>query len=186
VVATTGTAHVAGLDLIATAPTVAGYPAELELVPRPGNALDLPEDLLAVLGWDWGLLHRRAVGWRGTMHLRGTAADRTRQFEAGLETMVAHLAATFGRPPAQFHDALLWARWGVTGRRAIPLLIWLVLAAGAASLHYVTIPPGSIFRAMITAVPSLLLIIAFSMREIPSLTIPPLPRRLNEAAWVSE
>ena len=71
-----------------------GDSGSIELVPSAGYAFELPEDLLAVLGRDWGLLRRRRAGWIGSVRARGKIADRSRQIERKLERLVTHLAAT--------------------------------------------------------------------------------------------
>lgn len=42
-----------GLTLLMKVPAVTGIPADIELKAVHGHARDLPQDLLAVLGWSW-------------------------------------------------------------------------------------------------------------------------------------
>ena len=117
------------------------------------------------------------------MRARGKAADRNRQIERKLERLVTHLAATLAGPPSQFHETRLKARWGVAFRRATPLLVFAALIAGAGSLCFVHIPDGSIMRLVTMFTPGVLMVGAFTRREIPSIEIPPLPRRSKATAW---
>ena len=62
-VLTAASAQVAGLRLSLTLPSVEGIPAELKLAAlTAGERFDLPEDLLAVLGWHWARLERAREG----------------------------------------------------------------------------------------------------------------------------
>ncbi|MFL5285184.1 MAG: hypothetical protein ACJ8AW_30465 [Rhodopila sp.] len=180
---TGGAAHIQGLNLILNDTTVRHYPANIELVPESGYAFELPEDLLAVLGRDWGLLRRRRAGWIGSVRARGSTFDRSRQIETKLERLVAHLTATFARPPAQFHETRVKARWAVAFRRAAPLLSFVALIAGAGSLSFIRIPDGSILRLLIMGTPTMLLFGAFTMREWPAIEFPTFPRRPKTTEW---
>lgn len=180
---TGGEARIEGLNLTLNDTTVKRYPASIEIVPETGYAYELPEDLLAVLGRDWGLLRRRRAAWIGSVQARGKTLDRSRQMEGKLERLVVHLATTLTGPPSQFHETRLRARWGVALRRATPLLIFATLIAGAGSLCFVHIPDGSIMRFVTMFTPGVLMLGAFTRREIPSIEIPPLPRRSKAAAW---
>ncbi|ABD85832.1 hypothetical protein [Rhodopseudomonas palustris] len=180
---TRGEAEFEGLTLILHAPTVKGYPADIDLVPKsPG--CELPEDLLAVIGWAWGPLRKTQLGWNGKLKVRGSEPHLSEKVEARLQRTVAHLSKTLAHPPCVFHDTLRRARWGVTLRRALPLLFFAALIAGAAGLTFVEIPKDSMVNLLIMGAPPLLLFAAFGMRDTPPLEIPPLPRRSKAAAWL--
>jgi hypothetical protein len=180
---TRGEAHVEGLTVILNDRSISDHPVDIDLVPEAGYSFELPEDLLAVLGSDWGLMRRRRVGWSSSLRVRGSAFDRSRQVEIKLEKLVAHLTATLAKPPPQFHETLLRARWGVVFRRAIPLLIFLALIAGAGGLSFVEIPEASVVRLLSVAAPTVLLFSAFTMRDRPPIEFPSLPRRSRATTW---
>ena len=104
-------AQVAGLSLRLKAPTVKGSPADLELVAVNGGHIDLPEDLLAVLGWNWAArLSPGRDGWNSSLRLHGREPDRSREAELQLERSAEHLAQTLAEPPRRFHERLVRAR----------------------------------------------------------------------------
>ncbi|MGP9812333.1 hypothetical protein ACTZWT_12540 [Rhodopseudomonas sp. NSM] len=177
-----GEAEIAGFTLALRPAQVKGYPVEIDITPKTADA-ELPEDLLAVIGWSWSPLRRKKAGWTGKIKVRGREPELSRAIEARLEKTVAHLTHTLARPPAAYHDAMVRARWGVTLRRAGPLLFFGGLIAGSASLTLVDIPQDSIFNLLLMGAPPLLMFGAFGMRDTPSLEIPPFPRRIARAAW---
>jgi hypothetical protein len=157
--------------------------AELALKAAPGAKLDLPEDLLAVQGWDWARLVRNREGWKSRLRLRGPAERRSRTAQAALQQAAIHLARVLAEPPGRFHQRHWLARWGVVLRRGIPTLTALgligaaiaaprfasSLAAGVVvSLHYVSIG---------------VLAFSFCLQELPQFEIPPWPRRSRTPAW---
>jgi hypothetical protein len=176
-------AHVEGLNMVLNDSTVNAFPAKVDFASAPGYTFELPEDLLAVLGRDWGVLRRRRKGWSSSLRLRGSSFDRSRRIEAKVERLVAHLSATFSQPPRHFHESLRRARWGVMFRRAVPLMIFAVLIAGGVGLSFVSIPENSFIRLLTVAVPAVLLFSAFTMHDRPPLELPSLPRRPKPAAW---
>jgi hypothetical protein len=176
-------AHIAGLTLLLNDATVRNYPAKIELMPEASYTFELPEDLLAVLGRDWGILRRRRAGWTGSVRVRGSAFDRCRQIESKLERMVAHLTATLSRPPLHFHETLRRARWRVALWRASPLLVFFTLIAGILGLSHVEVPQNSVMRLLPAMMPALLMFGAFSMRDRPPIELPSFPRRLRATAW---
>ncbi len=180
---TQGEARVGALTLMVTAAKARGGAASVKLIPRPGAPAELPEDLLAVLGWDWGPLQKRRSEWVAELRVGGRPADQAQRLESRLETTVVHLAATFAHPPAHFHDTLLSARWAAACRRAMPMLLWLGLLAGAFGLSFVRIAPDSIIRMFAWTTPYLLLVAVFSIQPRPRLEIPPLPRRPRATSW---
>lgn len=180
---TLGEARVDGLTLILRPSTVAGMPADLELHAAAGDALDLPEDLLAVLGWAWRRIVRRAGGWRSLVKLSRFEPARSRDAERKLRRAAEHLARTLAEPPASFHDRLLRARWGVTLRRALPLLIGVGVLAASPLLLYLELSDDSPWRMVIFNAPPLLMVAFFSLHEMPTFEVPPPPRRPTASSW---
>jgi hypothetical protein len=180
---TSAEARLHGLALTLKADAVKGYPAEIELSPQPDAPLDLPEDLLATLGWDWRVLRRRGAGWTTSLRAPGREPDRSRRIERALERTVKHLDLTLAEPPRRFHERLVLARWAVVFRRMIPLLTSAVLLAGGLALTFAGVPEESPFRMLLFNFPPLLLIAMFSMRELPRFEFPPLPRPSRASSW---
>jgi hypothetical protein len=180
---TRGQAHVEGLTLMMKAQTGRGMPAELELHAEEGDTIEMPEDMLAVIGWDWRRLVRVKVGWKSTLRLRGKEPDRSRDAEVKLTRTVEHLAETLAESPARYHERLVSARWNVAFRRAIPLLIGLGLIFGAPAIQFLELSEDSLIRMLIFHSPPLLMVLFFSMREMPRIEIPPFPKPLTASVW---
>ncbi len=180
-------AHVADLVVTATAPTIKADPeAVIEIQPTAGEYKAVPDDLLAVLGWDWGLVQRRKDYWKSSLRFRGREPERSQQAESKLDRMVEHLVQTFTEAPARFHERLSGARWGVVLRRSIPLLISIALIAAAAASANLPLAPDSPIRMMMMNLPGFLMVFVFCMRKMPVIEVPPFPRRLNAPAWREE
>ncbi|MFC0239498.1 hypothetical protein [Rhodopseudomonas telluris] len=177
-----GEARIAGFTIVLRAPLVRGYPAEIDITPQAAG-VKLPEDLLAVMGWAWSPLRSSKAGWSGKLKARGSGPELSRAIEARFEQTIAHLTRTLSQPPAVYHATQARARWGVALRRALPLLFFASLIVGAAGLTLVDIPQDSIINLLLMGAPPLLMIGAFGMRDIPSMEIPPLPRRIDHATW---
>lgn len=171
------------LTLVMTLPRQRNVAADLSLVPSGGGMPALPEDLLAVLGWDWARLVPTDTGWKSRLRLRGAVLRRSRSAEAALEQAGAHLARVLAEPPAAFHDRHRWARWGVVLRRGIPSLTALGMVAGALALPYLTDPSHSGLWMALHYVPIALLALSFKLQELPRFEIPPWPRRSRAPAW---
>jgi len=180
---TAAQARIGGLALAVKADTGKGYPAEIELSPQPEAPLDLPEDLLATLGWDWRVLRKRGAVWTGTLRAPGREPRRSRHIESAVEKTVAHLARTLAEPPRRFHDRLRGARWTVVFRRLIPLLATFALLAGGVALSFADLPQDSLILMMTFNFPPVMLFMMFAMREIPRFEIPPFPRASNAPSW---
>ena len=145
--------------------------------------MQLPDDLLAVLGWDWARLITTGSGWRTRLRLRGGGAARSEDAQRKLDLAVRHLAQTLAEPPALFHDKQRGARWRVVVRRSMPLLGAVLLMVGAALMARLELAPESILRMLIFHSPPLVLVLFFCMNELPRVEIPPLPRRLHGSSW---
>ena len=178
-VLTDADARGAGILLTMEVSSVKGVPAELKLVEGGEGTVELPDDLLAVLGRslaDQG-------GWRGTVRLRGRGVARSADAERKLEQTVAHLDRTLSRSPDAFHADWRAARWGVFLRRTIPVATCIGLILAAAAVPYFGISEDSVIHMLLFNSPPLLLVLFFSMREMPRIELPPRPRRLSAAAW---
>jgi hypothetical protein len=179
-----GTARIGALTLTLTVPSVPGVPAEVNIAAavagaRPG----LPQDLLAVLGWDWARLIAHHQGWRSRLKLARKEPRRSPDAVAKLERGAAHIARTLAEPPRRFHDRYLGARWGVVLRRGIPVLTLVLLGLGlwVLSRHAAGRETGA--WVLLIHVPTLMLAISFRLQELAQFEIPPLPRPPPAAAW---
>jgi hypothetical protein len=171
-----------GFRLRWTPPPVHSRLAELRLA-AAGDGVQLPEDLLAVLGHPWTRLTPLDGAWMAHLRQRGTGLAAFARAEQRLLRTAEHLARTLAAPPAQFHARHRLARWRVAGRRAVPALLSLGLVAGAAAVPQISLAPESVMRMLILNAPPLLLIGFFCLREVPRIEIPPLPRALRQLAW---
>jgi hypothetical protein len=177
-------AEIGDITVTATAPTIKADPeALIEIEPAAGEYKKLPDDLLAVLGWDWGLITHRKDRWKSSLRLRGREPERSRRAEHKLDRMVDHLVQTFTEAPARFHERLVGARWGVVFRRAMPLLISIGLIAAAAFSARLPLAEDSPVRMMMMNLPGFLMVFVFCMRRLPVIEVPPIPRPLNAPAW---
>ncbi len=177
-------ARLEDLSISFTAPVVKGDPeGPIELMPVAERPLSLPEDLLAVLGLEWGLLHPKGKGWKSHLLLRGREPRRSVKAELKLKHMVKHLARTLAEVPAHYHERLAAARWGVVLRRAIPLILSILLVLGALATSNLNIAEDSQLRLLVLNAPPVLLVLFFCLREIPSIEIPPIPRRSKALDW---
>lgn len=168
-----------------TPPPVHSRLGELRLA-AAADAGPLPQDLLAVLGHAWTRLlptGENDAAWVGQLRQRGTSAAAFARTEQRLVDTARHLAATFAALPADFHRRHRAARWRVVGRRSVPALVSLGLVGGAAAVPQLTLAPDSVLRMLIQAAPPLLMIAFFSLREVPRIELPPLPRPLRQPAW---
>ncbi len=171
------------LKLTLKAATVSRMAADFEIVNASPQPITLPEDLLAVLGRPWSRLNRMAHGWRGNLYVPGGEPERSRRVEAQMERAAAHLAASFAASPGEYHDRWVRRRWGVYFRRATPLLVCLAIVAAAAAVPKLHLADDSGWRMLIFNAPPLLMVLVFCLRELPSIEIPPWPRRSRASAW---
>jgi hypothetical protein len=167
-------------------PALRGVPGDLTLTPAPGTRPALPDDLLAVQGWDWARLVPDAQGWTSKLRLRGPVLRRSRTAERALEQVGAHLSRVLAQPPAHFHDSHRWARWGVVLRRGIPSLTIVLMIGGALSLpHWIDPEKAGLWMAL-HYLPIALLALAFQAQELSRFEIPPLPRRSTAPSWQTD
>lgn len=164
-------------------PRLRGVAGDIVLTPTQGTRLDLPEDLLAVQGWDWARLLRKPEGWASKLRLRGPALRRSRTAEAALDQVARHLAQKLAEPPARFHDRHHLARWGVVFRRSIPVLTVLGMIGGAVAMVFLADRENTGHWLALHYAPIALLAVAFSLQELPRFEIPPWPRRVLAPSW---
>lgn len=180
------TSQFGGYELHTRVPRTKGMAAEFELAAPAASAVTLPEDLLAVIGWDWSPLRvarSRKDSWTGKVRLRGKEPRRSTSAEAKLARTVQHLVFTLSQSPAAFHERYVRARWGAALRRGIPTLTALGMIGGVSMLPRAALDDFSPLRMMLFNLPTLLLALAFSMQELPRFEVPPWPRRLDASAW---
>jgi hypothetical protein len=168
---TDAVAQFAGYTLSLRVPRTKGMAGEIELAAPAGSVVTLPEDLLAVIGWEWSALCARKDVWTSKVRLRGKEPRRSASAESKLDTTVRHLVSTLSQPPSTFHDRHARARWGAAFRRAIPLLTALGMIGGVAMLPRAALDDFSPLRMMMFNLPTLLLALAFSMQEMPRVDV---------------
>ena len=180
-------AQVHGLTLTLTLPQARGLPADIDLVPDAGPPstppIDLPEDLLAVIGWDWARLIRRPGRWVSKLRLHGREPARSRQAIARFARTVDHVALTLAEAPSRFHERHRAARRGVVLRRAIPGLTAAGLVAAAIVAPRFIGAQEVVTQLLILSAPPMLLAAGFCLQELARFEIPPWPRALEATAW---
>lgn len=180
---TQAVAQVQGLRVLLTLPQARGLPADLDLEIQGSAPIDLPEDLLAVIGWDWARLIRRPGRWASKLRLGRREPARSERALAQLEQTVAHLVQTFGEPPARYHQRHLAARRGVVLRRGIPVLTAAALVVAAFIVPRFIGEQALFTQLLVLSAPPVLLALGFSLQSLARFEIPPWPRPLEAAAW---
>jgi hypothetical protein len=180
-----GEVWVDGLRLGLSVMDVKNVAGDVSLRPVPGERLALPDDLLAVMGWNWVRLVPATDGWTSKLRLRGRGAPRTQAAERALDQAARHLARVMAMPPTQYHAQWRGARWRVVLRRSIPSLTALGLVVGALLLPRITGNELSGVWMALHYVPIAILALSFTVQELARFEIPPLPRRLKAAQWRS-
>ena len=174
---------VGSLTLTMTVSPVRNVSANVLLTAPPGQVLDIPEDLLAVLGWAWSPLSVTPQGWAGKFRLRGTPDQRTRRAEQAVTQAAAHLAHTLAAPPADFHDGHLRARWQVVFRRAIPILTPICMLITLLLMPRLALDEIPGLWTLVYQLPTVLIAISFMTQDLPRFEIPPWPRRATATNW---
>ena len=177
-----GMAQVAGVNVKLDTSIPRG-PAAISLTPAPGEALELPQDALAVLGGRWSRLRRSGEGWAGELQLSRREPHRSRDAEAAIDSAVVHIARLLKEPPHRFHDHWVAARWRVFLRRLVPLAACVALILCAAAVPKLHLAESSGLRMLILNSPPILMILFFCLRDVPIVEIPPVPRRSTVASW---
>ncbi len=180
---TEAVAHVGEWRMTLEADPVRGMRADVSLTRSVQDGATVPEDLLAVLGRDWGLLRPSGTGWAGTARLRGRGAARDTRTRERMLVAARHLSATFAGPAEHFHAAHRRARWHVAMRRLFPLAAAALLILIGAACTRIDITGDATVRVLLMSSPPILMILFFSLREVPRLELPPLPRTTNAGAW---
>jgi hypothetical protein len=181
---TQGVAQLHGLTMTLSVPSTRGVSADISLRPEPaGETLALPQDVLAVLGWNWARLVPDASGWTTKLRLYGQAQRRSRAARHALERAAAHLARTLQGTPGQFHDRHRYARIGVVVRRAIPLLTVAALTAAVLALPRASLERTPGLWVLMFHVPVVLIALSFCLQDLARLEIPPWPWRDPSPSW---
>jgi hypothetical protein len=178
-----GIAFAHGQRLSLTLPPTRRIAAELALTAPQGELPEFPEDLLAVLGWDWARLVKERQGWTSKLRLRGSPSRRSAAAVAALDLAAEHLATTLAGTPGQFHDRHAAARRFATLRRAIPALTGLLLLAAVALAPRFGTPERPGAWILLFHLPTALFALSFCLQELPRLEIPPWPRRSSSPSW---
>jgi hypothetical protein len=162
-----------------------GPRARIALEPDGSEPIELPADMLAVLGREWGILWRHATGWQTCLRIRCGESERTRVIERSVERAIGHLAEMLSAPPVHFHDTLLRERWAVTFRRAIPIAVSCSLIGGALLMSHVRFLSDQSLIILNGVLPPFLLFGWFVLLDRAPLELPRLPRRPIRASWRS-
>ncbi|WP_295401066.1 hypothetical protein [uncultured Thiocystis sp.] len=178
-------ARVAGVNLELKADRYIRHSVEIRLTADPDAKLMIPEDLLAVLGWNWRPLREFVDHWRGNIRVPAKEPKRTADIEDKLDRTITHLARTLDQSPNRFHPRHQRARWRVTFQRLIPLSIGLALLALTPAIQWIEMEEGSILRLLIFNAPLIILVGLFMLREMPRIEVPPIPRPLPNAGWLA-
>ncbi len=178
--------HLNDLTLTLSVPAVRGVSADITLTPKPdsaGSTLALPDDLLAVIGWDWTRLVRKKDLWESKLRLRGGPARRTRHAEVAADRVAQHLAQALAEPPGRFHDRHQRARWWAALRRAIPILTPVSIVITVLMFPRIDFGEKPGLWVMLYHLPTALVALSFCLQELPEFVIPPLPRRSEAPTW---
>ena len=179
-----GFAKTGGLTLRLAMPN-GGRRADIALSTRLDDPIELPEDLLGVLGWNWSRLdrwtERAARTWTGTVGLRRRNTDSDAEHK--LARAAEHIATTLAAPPSRFHEQQRAARWIFAFRRTIPLLVCVGLIVASLVFTKAGLSSDSVVRMLIFNAPPLMLVAFFCLREMPRIEWPRWPRRSRARAW---
>lgn len=173
-----------GMLLEAVADRRGGYPLEYKLTPDAGQRLCLTEDLIAVLGRGFRPMTKFVSYWRGSIKVPRKEPERTPEIERQLKRALIQLQGCLARPPSDFHGRYRLARWQVTLRRALPLLVGIGLLMATPAVRFIDLEEHSLLRMLIFHLPPFMLVGFFLMREMPKLEIPPLPSPLRQRQWI--
>ncbi len=178
-----GVARVSDLTVTFTMPRVGGLPAELVLTDERGDCIALPEDLVAVVGWDWAPLQRDGHRWVTKVRLRRSGTEKSRRGLLKFEQTVNHLARVFSEPPARFHERFVAARWWAAVRRTIPVLTSALVLIAAASVPTSFVDQHPVLRQLLMTAPLGIIALSFTLQELSRVEIAPVPRASRAPAW---
>ncbi|OQW86004.1 MAG: hypothetical protein BWK72_19340 [Rhodoferax ferrireducens] len=185
-VLTRAVVQLAAATLTLSVPAVRSVSADVLLAAPPGQSLDIPQDLLAVLGWAWSPVSNTRQGWSGKFRLRGTPDKRTQRADQALARVAVHLARTLAASPAAFHEQHTAARWSVVWRRAIPILMPLLILVTVLALPRLGLRDISGVWTLVYQLPTVLIAISFMTQDVPKFEIPPWPRRASASSWLRQ
>lgn len=178
---TSATAKVAGLTLLFDMPQVHGYPAKIRITSSSREPIDLPVDLLAVLGHDWRTMATGEGGWTTTMRVNGREPNRSAKAEANVEHAVGHVAQILIEPPQQYHEDRARSRWWVQIRDCVPLVFWGSVVLALVQLWFLSM---SWFALSVAASPFILFVlIGLPFLEWSKLSRPQRPRPVIARTW---
>lgn len=174
-------AQVSELTLTVTMPDVSGFPAKMRIVAAAGGPLELPHDLLSVIGAQWRPLERVDGAWQTTLAVRGREPGQSQRAEASVEHAVAHIARTLVEPPHRFHAQRPGARWMAELRRAGPSMFWVAICLAVIWLASEPRSPVAIALAMSPVAGFL----CFGVRFLDwcRISVPRCPRPPPPGAW---
>jgi hypothetical protein len=177
-------AHLEGLVLTTTAPTASGVSGRIDLSPSPGSRPPcLPDDVLAVLGWDWSFLERDTRGWHASVRLRGRGRDRALHAVRRLHEAAGHLSRILRDAPCRFHERLRGERWRASLRRSVPAMVWVALIGEAALAPVMREALTGAVPLYAVATPPVVLLFFFCRSQEPRFAWPRLPQPLDAPAW---
>lgn len=155
-------------------PHVAGLSAALHLSAPRAQHDALPDDVLAVLGWDWSPLRLDDGRWRGSVRLRGRDLDdaATRV----MRTAARHLARALAEGPRRFRERLAMRRIGVALRRALPTIAFALMGIEALFAHPLGLARWSAPSLLMVALPLSLLALYVLRSQDPRFELPRWPR----------
>ena len=169
----------AGSSLGASSPVLISHHAE--------GDLDLPDDLLSVLGHAWRPLQRYSSAWKGSLKLPQRQPLRSERAEALFLEGVAHLQAVLeGMHPEGFHRQFFWQRWRVFWWRSLWLQLGLLILLGMALMLWAfDVGEPDQVPMWVNNIPPVLLVLTFLIWswEVPRFEIPPRPKPLTAAHW---
>jgi hypothetical protein len=183
-VPTRARALVEGVTVEIDADRGGGTPFQLRLVPPAGRRLNVPEDLLRVLGRDWRPLREQAGHWNAGINLRSEGSGRAGEIEAKITRSVGHLARTLSRPPAEFHPRFLRERRRIAARQGIRMLVSLALVAALVSVTLSPLARGPGGMVLVHYGSIAILVGAFFLGDPPAIQPPRLPQTLDQTAWL--
>ena len=165
--------------------TQAGGRVPAELTLHGADDYQLPEDVLAVLGWAWRPLRWRRGCWNSLLHVTRREPQCSLDLQTRFDHTVAHLATTLAAAPGEFHPRFKQARWRAAFQRALPLLACAAVLASLPLLQVLLFNRGFEMPPWVLGLPPLLLVSALlaGTHHIPEIVVPPLPRPLKPDAW---
>jgi len=147
--------------------------------------VDLPEDLLALLGAHWRPLVWQGGYWKTVMRQLGKEPKRTAIAREHAINAMRHIARVQKLGPSKYHQQFASARLYAWLRRLRPLML---LAAIMATVPIVWVGmklTGLTLHPLAMGLTPLLLmgVVMMGSREFPVMELPPLPKALKPKQW---